>query len=115
MQLKTLLNEIEYEGILPLGDATVVIRDSRKMKVGAVFVCSVGANYDSHSFAAQAVEKGAALVVTSYPMGLKNEITVKDTVKTYALLCHNFFGNPAKKLRLAVVTGTNGKTTVTFV
>lgn len=115
MQLTELFKEIAYTGTLPEGQATAVIRDSRKMKPGAVFVCSKGAQYDSHEFAKAALERGAALVVTDHPLGLEKEVTTADTVKTYALLCHNFFGRPAEKLRLAAVTGTNGKTTVTFV
>ncbi|MEG0803988.1 MAG: Mur ligase family protein, partial [Pygmaiobacter sp.] len=114
MQLQELFRDIEYTGTLPHGDAVTVIRDSRKFKPGAVFLCSCGAQYDSHDFAKTAIEQGAALVVTQRPLGLAREVTVPDTVKAYALLCHNFFGRPAEKLRLVAVTGTNGKTTVTF-
>ncbi|MEG1932169.1 MAG: UDP-N-acetylmuramoyl-L-alanyl-D-glutamate--2,6-diaminopimelate ligase, partial [Pygmaiobacter sp.] len=114
MQLQELFRDIEYTGTLPRGDAVTVIRDSRKFKPGAVFLCSCGAQYDSHDFAKTAIEQGAALVVTQRPLGLAREVTVPDTVKAYALLCHNFFGRPAEKLRLVAVTGTNGKTTVTF-
>lgn len=115
MQLARLFEDIGYTGVLPQGEATAVVRDSRKLKPGAVFVCSRGARYDSHDFAAEALQRGACLVVTQHPLGLQNEVTVADTVKTYALLCHNYFGRPAQKLRLVAVTGTNGKTTVTFV
>ena len=54
------------------------------------------------------------LVVTDHPLGLAREVVVPDTRRAYALLCHNYFGNPARKLRLVAVTGTNGKTTVTY-
>lgn len=115
MQLTELFREMQYTGTLPEGEASVVIRDSRKMKPGAVFVCTKGARYDSHDYAPTALEEGAALVVTERPLGLEKEVVVPDSVKAYALLCHNFFGRPAEKLRLVAVTGTNGKTTVTFV
>ena len=54
------------------------------------------------------------LVVTDHPLGLAREVVVEDTRRTYALLCHNYFGNPARKLKLIAVTGTNGKTTITY-
>lgn len=115
MQLSQLFQDIVYQGTLPQGEATAVLRDSRKFKPGAVFVCTRGAQYDSHEFAQTALERGAALVVTDHAMGLSREVTVENPAGIYALLCHNFFGRPAEKLRLAAVTGTNGKTTVTFV
>ena len=47
-------------------------------------------------------------------LGLAREVVVADTRRAYALLCHNYFGNPARSLRLVAVTGTNGKTTITY-
>ena len=115
MRLCQLFEDVAYTGTLPEGEAGLVVRDSRKFAPGAVFVCTKGARFDSHTFAAEAVEKGAAVVVTERPMGLAREVTVENGAAAYALLCHNFFGRPADKLKLAAVTGTNGKTPVSFV
>lgn len=115
MQLAELFRDIAYTGTLPEGEAELVVRDSRKIAPGAVFVCTRGARFDSHQFAPKALKQGASLVVTERPLGLEREVTVENGAAAYALLCHNFFGRPAEKLKLAAVTGTNGKTTVSFV
>ena len=114
MRLKELFEGISYQGQLPQGEAELVTIDSRKVCPGAVFVCTRGGRFDGHDFAAGALENGAAAVVTDHPLGLEREVVVPDTRRAYALLCHNYFGNPAKKLKLVAVTGTNGKTTVTY-
>lgn len=114
MELQTLFEGISYTGTLPKGEATLVTLDSRKVRSGTVFVCTRGGRTDGHNFAAAALESGAVLVVTDHPLGLAREVVVEDTRRTYALLCHNYFGNPARKLKLIAVTGTNGKTTITY-
>lgn len=114
-ELKELLEGIEYEGLLPQGTATLVTQDSRKINPGTVFVCVQGRSSDGHQFAEQALEQGACLLVTQRPLGLPKEIVVKNTRQAYALLCRNFFGNPAARLQMVGVTGTNGKSTVTSV
>ena len=114
MKLEELFEGIAHQGALPEGEAELVTIDSRKVCPGAVFVCTRGGRFDGHNFAAGALENGALAVVTDHPLGLAREIVVPDTRRAYALLCHNYFGNPAKKLKLVAVTGTNGKTTVTY-
>ncbi|MBQ7725962.1 MAG: UDP-N-acetylmuramoyl-L-alanyl-D-glutamate--2,6-diaminopimelate ligase [Clostridia bacterium] len=99
-----------------LADLTVtgVTCDSRKVKPGVVIVCIVGALTDGHQYAAQAVEQGAAAIVCERDLGFANQIIVPDTHAAYADLCATWFGNPAKDLHLIGVTGTNGKTSVTY-
>lgn len=113
MQLDQLFSNIEYTGILPEYDISTVTQDSRRVIEGAVFVCTKGNTSDGHDFAQMAVKSGAALIVSQWPTGADNEIIVANTRVVYAQLCQAFFENPAKKLRLVAVTGTNGKTTVT--
>ncbi len=110
-----LFADISYTGTLPVTDITAVTNDSRRVSPGSVFVCTVGRTSDGHRYAAQALEKGAALVVTERPLGLSAEVTVKNGRVAYAQLSGAFFDHPARKLRLVAVTGTNGKTTVTTV
>ncbi|MEG2842978.1 MAG: UDP-N-acetylmuramoyl-L-alanyl-D-glutamate--2,6-diaminopimelate ligase, partial [Ruthenibacterium sp.] len=112
MKPQELFEGIAYEGILPQEDITLVTQDSRRVVPGAVFVCAKGQLSDGHDYAQKAIDAGASCVVTEHALHLAHEITVENGRKAYALLCANFFGNPAKKLRLAAVTGTNGKTTV---
>ncbi len=92
-----------------------VTSDSRKVSKGSVFVCIKGRRFDGHDLAKTAIESGAVTVVTERPLGLVNEVCVKDTRLTYALLCQSFFKNPKDKLTLIAVTGTNGKTTTSSI
>jgi len=113
MLLSQLADGLKYSGEFVDTDVTSVVIDSRKVVPGSVFVCIEGRTFDSHTVAQKALDSGAAAVVTSHQLGLKNEIVVSDTRVANALMCQNFFGNPQKKLQLIAVTGTNGKTTVT--
>lgn len=88
--------------------------DSRDVKNGYAFVCISGTAADGHIYAKNAIESGAAVIICERDTGLSNQIIVDDTRKTYALMCANWFENPAKKLCLIGVTGTNGKTSVTY-
>ena len=92
-----------------------LVTDSSRSEItsGTVFVCIKGGSFDGHAFAAQMLEKGAAVVVCEHSLGLENEIVVENTRRTYGVLCAKLFGNPEKKTELVAVTGTNGKTTVT--
>ncbi len=115
MELRDLLCGIVQADAIPRGDVSLVAQDSRRVQPGAVFVCIRGGTVDGHDFAQKALDAGALLIVTGRPLGLPNEVTVPDTHLAYAALCQRFFGDPAKKLSITAVTGTNGKTTVSSV
>lgn len=115
-KLGTLLQAIEYAGTPDLQqDIDIVVMDSRKVREGALFVCVKGRTFDGHDVAAQMLQQGARAVVAQRPLGLPNEIVVKDSRAVFAKLCHNYFDNPQDKLSMVAVTGTNGKTTVSSV
>lgn len=91
--------------------------DSRKISAGDVFVAVSGYKTDGHKFISQAVQAGASGII------LENEhyrphnvpwIQVGDTRLALSRLAAFFYGNPSSKLRVIGVTGTNGKTTTTF-
>ncbi|MBR3144298.1 MAG: UDP-N-acetylmuramoyl-L-alanyl-D-glutamate--2,6-diaminopimelate ligase [Clostridia bacterium] len=88
--------------------------DSRKITPGDIFVCIKGPDNDGHDYAQKAVDNGAAIVVTERDLGLKNQIIVPDTHKTFGLMCAKEYDFPAKKLNLIGITGTNGKTSVSY-
>ncbi len=113
MQLQQLFSGINYSGVLPNADAVLITQDSRKVCKNTVFICAKGVKTDGHNYAKQALEQGAVCIVTERKLGLENEVCVENARKTYALLCSNFFENPAEKLQLIAVTGTNGKSTIT--
>jgi len=91
--------------------------DSRHVIEGSLFVCIVGANIDGHKFALSAEERGAAAILAEHelPQVRIPVIIVPDTKEALATVTANFYGNPADKLKLIGVTGTNGKTTVTYI
>lgn len=89
--------------------------DSRNVEPGFAFVCISGFLQDGHAYAESAVEKGAAVIISEHATGVKNEIIVSDTHEIYADMCASWFGNPAKKLKLIGITGTNGKTSVSYI
>ncbi|MBO4693368.1 MAG: UDP-N-acetylmuramoyl-L-alanyl-D-glutamate--2,6-diaminopimelate ligase [Clostridia bacterium] len=99
------LSEIQISGITC---------NSKDVKNGYAFVCIVGTSVDGHAFAEKALESGAAVIITQKDLEIKNQIIVDNTRRVYAQMCAAWFGNPAKKLRLVGVTGTNGKTSVTY-
>lgn len=120
MKLSALLGKLEYECLQGSVDTEVrgVVYDSRKISEGCLFICIVGANFDGHTFAPEAAERGAAALIVSQPVeGIPQEITVikvADTRYAMAFISAAWFGNPAEKLKVIGVTGTKGKTTTTY-
>ncbi len=95
-------------------EITALCRDSRKVTPGCLFVCITGTGVDSHAFAADALAAGAAAVVVERDLGLQNQLLTQNSRKVWGQLCANWFGNPSKRLHLIGVTGTNGKTSTTY-
>jgi len=102
-----------------------VTEDSRTVLPGSLFVARAGAKADGRQFVRQALKAGAAAILCSKgtPIDLASEggskdrsaILEADDVETAAaLLAEAFYGNPSSKLRCIGVTGTNGKTTTTW-
>ena len=111
MKLVNLLNCSEKFKNLEI---TGVTSDSRIVKKGYAFVCIVGTISDGHDYAQTALDLGASVIITQRDLGIKNQIIVDDTHAVYSTMCAKWFGNPAKSLKLIGVTGTNGKTSVTY-
>ncbi|MBP5618258.1 MAG: UDP-N-acetylmuramoyl-L-alanyl-D-glutamate--2,6-diaminopimelate ligase [Clostridia bacterium] len=105
-------------GALPYGvhdvDITDVTNDSRAVKPGMAFVCLKGGSTDGHRFAVAAAEKGAAAVIAEHNVGVDCQVIVPDTHVVYAKMCSALYGDPKDRLKLIGVTGTNGKTTTTY-
>lgn len=96
-------------------DITGIVYDSRKTAPGNVFVCIKGYETDGHKFAASAVKMGASVVVAEDKINVDAPVIyVENTRKFIAQLACTFYGNPSKKLSLIGITGTNGKTTITY-
>ncbi len=106
-----------HEQAKPEAIATGVVHDSRAVTRGVVFVGRRGARDDGARFASEALERGASLVVSAGPLGARSsrELRVEDPPLALARLATAFYGNPWSALRTVGITGTNGKTTSTWI
>jgi UDP-N-acetylmuramoyl-L-alanyl-D-glutamate--2,6-diaminopimelate ligase len=117
MKLKDLLKNIDFKIIQGNTDTEIsdIIYDSRKIVPSSMFVCLKGYNSDGHSYAAQAVEKGASAILICDDIEIGDDkitvVKVKDTRESLACISAEFFGNPSKELKTIAITGTKGKTT----
>ena len=118
MQLKTLAAALPTRQVIGTLDRTVesIAYDSRRVQRNGLFVALRGEKADGHEFIDSAIEKGASVIVTEReePHPRVTSLVVENTRAALADLSANFYGHPAWKLKLAAVTGTNGKTTTTF-
>ena len=89
--------------------------DSRKVESGSLFCCLVGLVSDGHTFAGQAVDKGAAALIVEHRLPYNiPQLVVEDSRKAMALAAACFYGHPEKEMLMLGVTGTNGKTSTTY-
>jgi len=115
-------------------DIKGVSNDSRNISEGYLFAARKGNNIDSNKYIKDAAEKGASCILTAqqvdgalesyineYNKNALNSgkngisvIIVDDALKAYAVISRNFFNRPAMKLKMAGITGTNGKTTTSY-
>ncbi|OON91493.1 MAG: UDP-N-acetylmuramoylalanyl-D-glutamate--2,6-diaminopimelate ligase [Epulopiscium sp. Nele67-Bin002] len=120
MKLKELLTGVDYELIDGTLEQSVdeIIYDSRIKTNEGLFLAIKGYTIDGHNFIPSAIANGAKTVVvqdeTKKAEGL-TIIKVKSTRKVMAQLANNFYNNPSAKLNLVGVTGTNGKTSTTYI
>jgi len=117
MKLKDLLKDIEIcEVHADLeGEIDGVSYDSRATKTGDAFFAVVGYESDGHRFIPMAADKGAAVIICQKAPEIDIPyVLVKDSRLGLALASRNFFGNPAGSMKVIGVTGTNGKTTTTY-
>jgi UDP-N-acetylmuramoyl-L-alanyl-D-glutamate--2,6-diaminopimelate ligase len=121
MKLKYLLKDIDH--IILKGDINIDIGsveyDSRKVTDGSLFVAIKGYETNGHLYIQNAIEAGAKAIVLEEEndLLLTDEIAiikVKNSRKSLGFISSNFFGNPGDKLNIIGVTGTNGKTSITY-
>lgn len=114
MKIKDLLSGIPFEGCGEI-EINNVVSDSRKVTEGCLFVCIKGYETDGHKYAKQAAESGAAAILAQDEIDVSCPVIyVNNTRRGMALACATFHGTPSEKFRLVGITGTNGKTTTTF-
>ena len=107
----------ELHAGLPERDVNItdIAYDSRKVTPGALFCCLRGEKTDGHRFARQAMEKGAAALIVEEKLPLDvPQLLVTDGREAMARSAACFFDHPERKMTMLAVTGTNGKTSTTY-
>lgn len=100
-------------------DITKIEHDSRKVSKGDMFIAIKGFSVDGHNFIDEAINRGANCVVVEKEVETIKDanvtcIKVENTLLALAKYSSNFYGKPSEKLSLIGVTGTNGKTSITY-
>lgn len=116
MQLKDLLAGLEYSCTAEVtAEISDIIYDSRKVVQDCAFVCLRGSKLDSHDFAQQAAQAGAAVIIADHPLECAAPVAVvRDTREALAYLSASYFGHPAEEMKVIGLTGTKGKTTTSY-
>ena len=124
MKLKQLVKSIGNPRIYPSGLIDFCVKgitcNSKNIQDNFIFIAIKGNREDGHKFIPEAIDRGAkAIIVQSSKFKVQSSkkiqfIKVKDTRQAQALLAAEFYGNPSGKIKVVGVTGTNGKTTITY-
>ncbi|NDO46911.1 UDP-N-acetylmuramoyl-L-alanyl-D-glutamate--2,6-diaminopimelate ligase [Clostridium sp. MD294] len=119
MILSTLLQDIEWT--LLYGEdkeINAITYDSRKVQKGDLFVCITGFQTDGHKYAQKAIEAGAVAILCEKVIQSDNKdvtiVQTKNTRHALAVLSANYYKHPCDSMNVIGVTGTNGKTTTTY-
>ncbi|BDU50664.1 UDP-N-acetylmuramoyl-L-alanyl-D-glutamate--2,6-diaminopimelate ligase [Haliovirga abyssi] len=118
--MEKLFKNIEFE-ILNQGEKTDYNKmeyDSRKIDENDIFVALEGFSIDGHNFIETAINNGCKMVIVSKKVEILDEkvtyIKVNNLRKRLGIIASNFYDWPQKKLKIIGITGTNGKTTTTY-
>ncbi len=119
MRLDQLSAGLPMPGRIVRGDGSVEIADvafdSGAAGPGTLFVCVVGSNADGHDFAESALASGASALVVERELDLDApQLVVDDSRRAMGPLAALVFGDPSAELTMVGITGTNGKTTTSF-
>ena len=114
MKLSTLLQGVKTLSAYEDVEIERITDKDKDTKENTLFVCIDGDRYDGHRMVGNAIKSGAVAVLTERDLHCEKQIIVENTRKAYSQIASNFYDNPAKKLKLIGVTGTNGKTSTAF-
>ena len=119
MKLSELFKDIPYT--LVKGDMEVevsdIVYDSRKVKDGVMFMAIVGSQVDGHDYINDAIKNGAKVILVSKDTKIDSDVTVikvENTRRILSKLAMRLFKYPQSKLKTIAITGTKGKTTISF-
>lgn len=120
MDIKSFLKQIEHESFSGNDNVEItgITNDSRKVAHGDIFVAVKGFTADGHKFIGGALKNGAVAVICDHipeeSKGRGNFIIVKEPRESMAHAADVLYGHPSEKINIAGVTGTNGKTSTTY-
>ena len=118
MNLKKLLENVDIIEIRGNNDIEIenIKYNSKDVEMGDIFVAIKGSHFDGHNFIEDAIKKGACAVVHQNNKTYSNitNIVVSESRKALAQLSDRFYNSPSKSLKLIGITGTNGKTTTSY-
>jgi UDP-N-acetylmuramoyl-L-alanyl-D-glutamate--2,6-diaminopimelate ligase len=110
-----LLGDLFGDPSLPRVDVRALAYDARAVEPGTVFFCVRGFTRDGHDFAPDALARGAVALVVDHPLDLgAPEVLVADVRAAMAPAAARLAGDPTAELAMVGITGTNGKTTTSF-
>jgi UDP-N-acetylmuramoyl-L-alanyl-D-glutamate--2,6-diaminopimelate ligase len=117
MKFRELLGGTGRAGVVGDADPDIasLAYDSERVDTGALFFCVRGQRADGHDFAPAAVQRGAVALVAERPVELPvPQALVTNARAAMAPIAARFWRDPTARLRVVGITGTNGKTTTTF-
>jgi len=118
MELKKLIEGVEVKKIVgdPLKEVDGVAYHSKQIGQGFLFAAIRGLEVDGHQFIGEAIQRGAGVVVSEEEREVSDRtlILVPNSRQALAKIAINFYGDPSSRLKLIGITGTNGKTTTTY-
>ncbi|MDP3790593.1 MAG: UDP-N-acetylmuramoyl-L-alanyl-D-glutamate--2,6-diaminopimelate ligase [Candidatus Omnitrophota bacterium] len=118
-RIKNIFNGIKYKSGADYSAINIkaIKDDSRQVKKRDLFIATRGYSTDGYRFIGQAIKNGASVVVSDRDFrapGDIKKIIVKDARLAVPAIASNFYGHPSGVLKLVGITGTNGKTTITY-
>jgi len=118
MELKKLLKDVEIKNIIGNIQNIKIENlcfDTKNIQKNSLFFCLNGSVFDGHNFASVAIKNGAIAIVCERPLNLDVvQIVVNSSRKAMSKISSNFYKNPRDKIKLIGITGTNGKTSTTY-
>lgn len=120
MRLSIIISGLDIEAVSGHTDIDItgIAYDSRAVKEGNVFVAIEGYKADGHGYINEAIKNGAKAIIVQRDVFVNSDlaiIKVKDTRKALAKVSSGFYNNPSEKFYLIGITGTNGKTSTSYI
>ncbi|MFZ3576512.1 UDP-N-acetylmuramoyl-L-alanyl-D-glutamate--2,6-diaminopimelate ligase [Virgibacillus sp. DJP39] len=118
MKLNEIISIIPFYEVVYLAEEVLISEikmDSRAVKPGDLFICIKGFTVDGHDYIEQAITNGAVAIIAEKKVHTKvSTIVVPDSLRALAMIAAHFYDYPTTKIPLIGITGTNGKTTITY-